>query len=88
MTILIKNGTLITTGETFKADILIEGERIAQIGQDLAHPNADIVDAEGKYILPGGVDAHVHLDLPMFGTVSSDDHYSGGKAAAFGAQPP
>ena len=84
MTILIKNGTLITAGETFKADILIEGEQIARIGQNLAHPNAEIVDAEGKFILPGGVDAHVHLDLPMFGTVSSDDHYTGGKAAAFG----
>ena len=84
MAILIKNGTLITASETFKADILIESEKISLIGQDLNHPNAEIVDAAGKYILPGGVDAHVHLDLPMFDTVSSDDHYTGGKAAAFG----
>jgi dihydropyrimidinase len=84
MSILIKNGTLITASETFKADILIEGEKISQIGQDLTHPNAEVVNAEGKYILPGGVDPHVHLDLPMFNTVSSDDHYTGGKAAAFG----
>ena len=84
MATLIKNGTLITASETFQADILIEGEQISQIGQNLTHPSADVIDAKGKYILPGGVDAHVHLDLPMFGTVSSDDHYTGGKAAAFG----
>ena len=84
MATLIKNGTLITASETFQADILIEGEKISQIGQDLQHPNAEIIDAEDKYVLPGGVDPHVHLDLPMFNTVSSDDHYTGGKAAAFG----
>lgn len=84
MATLIKNGTLITASETFKADILIEGEKITLIGQDLSHPNAEVIDASGKYILPGGVDAHVHLDLPMFNTISSDDHYTGGKAAAFG----
>lgn len=84
MALLIKNGTLITASETFKADILVEGEKISLIGQDLIHPNAEILDVEGKLVLPGGVDAHVHLDLPMFGTVSSDDHYTGGKAAAFG----
>jgi len=84
MATLIKNGTLITASETYKADILIENEKIAQIGENLSHPNADVVDATGHYILPGGVDAHVHLDLPMFDTVSSDDHYTGMKAAAFG----
>jgi len=84
MATLIKNGTLITAGDTFKADILIEDEKISLIGQDLSHPNAEVIDAEGKYILPGGIDAHVHLDLPMFSTISSDDHYTGGKAAAFG----
>ncbi|MEP0806448.1 MAG: dihydropyrimidinase [Chloroflexota bacterium] len=84
MAILIKNGTLITASETFQADLLIEGETIFQIGANLQHPSADIIDATGKLILPGGVDPHVHLDLPMFGTVSSDDHYTGHKAAAFG----
>jgi dihydropyrimidinase len=81
---LIKSGTLVTASETFKADILVEGEKIAALGTDLNIPDADVVDATGKLVLPGGVDAHVHLDLPMFGTVSSDDHYTGGKAAAFG----
>ena len=84
MATLIKNGTLITATETFEADILMEGEKISLIGKDLQHPKADIIDAKGKLIMPGGIDPHVHLDLPMFGTVSSDDHYTGHKAAAFG----
>lgn len=84
MATLIKNGTLVTATETFEADILIDGEKIALIGKDLHHPNADVIDVTGKFIMPGGVDPHVHLDLPMFGTVSSDDHYTGHKAAAFG----
>lgn len=84
MTLLIKSGTLITASETFQADILIDGETIAAIGHDLSIEDAEVVDAAGKLVLPGGVDAHVHLDLPMFGTVSSDDHYTGTKAAAFG----
>ena len=84
MATLIKNGTLITASETFEADILVEGETIAQIGKDLHHPDANLIDATGKLILPGGIDPHVPLDLPMFGTVSSDDHYTGHKAAAFG----
>lgn len=84
MNTLIKNGTLITDTESFEADILIEDEKIALIGKDLQHPSAQVVDATGKLIMPGGIDPHVHLDLPMFGTVSSDDHYTGHKAAAFG----
>jgi dihydropyrimidinase len=84
MATLIKNGTLITASKTIEADILIDGEKIIQIGKNLQHPNANIVNATGKIIMPGGVDPHVHLDLPMFGTVSSDDHYTGHKAAAFG----
>ena len=84
MATLIKNGTLVTASETFKADIFIEDEKILRIGLDLEADSAQIVDAAGKLILPGGIDPHVHLDLPMFDTVSSDDHYTGHKAAAFG----
>lgn len=84
MALIIKNGTLITAGETFKADILVEGEQISMIGQDLSHPNAEVIDATDLFVLPGGIDPHVHLDLPMFNTISSDDHYTGGKAAAVG----
>jgi dihydropyrimidinase len=85
MALLIRSGTLITASETFEADILVEGERIVQIGPDLDVPgNTQIIDASGKLVMPGGVDAHTHFDLPMGATVSSDDHYTGHKAAAFG----
>jgi dihydropyrimidinase len=84
MSLLIHSGTLITAAETLQADILIEGEKITQIGVGLKAPEAETIDATGKLIMPGGVDPHTHFDLPMFGTVSSDDHYTGHKAAAFG----
>jgi dihydropyrimidinase len=87
--LLIKSGTLITASGTFIADILVEGEKIKEIGQNLASEASKtreikVVDATGKLVMPGGVDPHTHFDLPMFGTVSSDDHYTGHKAAAFG----
>jgi dihydropyrimidinase len=81
---ILKSGTLITASETFQADILIEGEKIVSIGDYIDFPGAQVVDATGKLIMPGGIDPHTHLDLPMFETVSSDDHYTGHKAAAFG----
>ncbi len=84
MKTLIKNGTLVTAAETFQADILVDGEKIVEIGQSLHIPDAKVVDASNKLVLPGGVDAHTHFDLEMFETVSSDDHYTGHKAAAFG----
>jgi dihydropyrimidinase len=84
MKTLIKNGTLITASEKYQADILVEDEKISRIGIGLEADSVQVVDASGKLILPGGVDPHVHLDLPMFDTVSSDDHYTGHKAAAFG----
>ena len=84
MSFLIKSGTIITASETFTADILIEGEKITEIGVNLNTQDREVIDAEGKLVMPGGVDPHTHFDLPMFDTVSSDDHYSGHKAAAFG----
>ncbi len=81
---LIKNATLITASETYRADIRVLDEKIIQIGRDLASPDEEVLDATGKLITPGGVDPHTHFDLPMFDTVSSDDHYTGHKAAAFG----
>ena len=81
---IIKSGTLVTASETFKADILIDEEVIVSIAEKIDLPDAEIVDAEGKLIMPGGIDPHTHFDLPMFNTVSSDDHYTGHKAAAFG----
>jgi dihydropyrimidinase len=84
MALIIKSGTLITASETIRADILIEGEKIAALGMNFNIPDAQVINAAGKLVLPGGVDPHTHFDLPMFGTVSSDDHYTGHKAAAFG----
>ena len=90
MTTLIHSGTVITDTQSLKADILIEGEKIVRVEPDLLN-NTDVnrealevIDASGKLIMPGGVDPHTHFDLPMAGTVSSDDHYTGHKAAAFG----
>lgn len=84
MKTLIKNGTLITASDTFTSDLLIEDEKIARLGPSLEVDPDHLVDATGKLVMPGGVDPHIHLDLPMFDTVSSDDHYTGHKAAAFG----
>ncbi|MBN2046901.1 MAG: dihydropyrimidinase [Anaerolineaceae bacterium] len=85
MSLLIKSGTIVTHAESFEADIYVEGEKIKMIGKDLqVPPDTQVIDAEGLLVMPGGVDVHTHLELPMFGTVSSDDHYTGHKAAAFG----
>lgn len=84
MKTLIKNGTVITPESMRRLDILVEGELISRIEESITEPGAEVIDAAGMLIMPGGVDPHVHLELPMFGTTSSDDHYTGGKAAAFG----
>ncbi|MFN2281947.1 MAG: dihydropyrimidinase [Anaerolineales bacterium] len=81
---LLKNGELVTAEKTYKADLLIDEGKISKVGEDLQINGAMEIDVSGKYILPGGIDPHVHLDLAMFDTVSSDDHYTGTKAAAFG----
>ncbi len=84
MTTLIKNGTIVTAGDTFKADVLIDGEQVSLMGQNLPEAGHEVIDAEGLLLLPGGIDVHTHLALPFGGTVSSDDFYTGHKAAAFG----
>ena len=85
MATLIKSGKIITASESFTADILIEGEQIAAIAAHIPETDGmQVIDAAGKLVMPGGVDVHTHFELPMFGTVSSDDHYTGHKAAAFG----
>lgn len=85
MITIIKNGTIITAGDTIDADILIENGVISAVGKDFPEAGADeIIDASGMYIMPGGIDPHTHLDMPFGGTVSSDDFFTGHKAAAFG----
>ncbi|MEW5987189.1 MAG: dihydropyrimidinase [Chloroflexota bacterium] len=84
MRTLIKGGTVVTAADTYPADILVEGEKIALMGVNLPAEGVKVIDATGKLILPGGIDVHTHLELPFFSTVSSDDFYTGHKAAAFG----
>lgn len=81
---LFKNGTVITASDMVKADVLVEGEIITLIGQDLNPTGHEVVDCLGKYLMPGGIDVHTHLDLPFGGTYSNDDFDVGHKAAAFG----
>ncbi len=84
MKTVIKGGTIVTASETYRAEIFIDGETIRKIACEIAEPADHVIDATGKYILPGGIDVHTHFALPMMGTISSDDHYTGHKAAAFG----
>ncbi|MBX7112967.1 MAG: dihydropyrimidinase [Myxococcaceae bacterium] len=87
MRTLIKNGTLATASDLFKADVLIEGEQISVIGIDLAPKVGTVdkvIDATGKYVIPGGIDPHTHMDMPFGGTTSADDFETGTRAAAFG----
>src|SRR6476469_552060 len=88
MRTLISNGTVVTADGSYPADILVDGEKIAGIGAGLAQmANAtadETVDATGKYVIPGGIDVHTHMELPFGGTFASDDFYTGTVAAAFG----
>ena len=85
MDLLIKNGTIVNGSETFKADIAVENGKITQIGADISPTdNAKVVDADGKLVLPGAIDAHTHLAMPFGGTISSDDYFAGTRAAACG----
>ncbi len=81
---LFKNGTVITASEMVPADVLVEGEIVTLIGRDIPTAGHEIVDCTGKYLMPGGVDVHTHLDLSFGGTFSNDDFDVGHKAAAFG----
>jgi dihydropyrimidinase len=84
MSILIKNGLIVTTDGEINADILIENESIKRIEPHLAMKADKIIDAAGKLVIPGGVDVHTHLSLPMGKIITSDDFETGTRAAAFG----
>ncbi|MGC4377532.1 dihydropyrimidinase [Fictibacillus sp. Mic-4] len=81
---IIKNGTIVTATDTFKAEILIENEKIKAVGTDLPSEGAEVIDANGCYVFPGGIDPHTHLEMPFGGTVTKDDFETGTIAAAFG----
>jgi dihydropyrimidinase len=81
---VIKGGTVVTAADTYQAEILIRNGKVAAIGNDLDYHGAEVIDASGCYIFPGGVDPHTHLDMPFGGTTTADDFETGTKAAAFG----
>ena len=87
MRTLITNGTIVTADGSYPADVLIDGETIAQIGLDLAAAGVtadETIDATGRYVIPGGIDVHTHMELPFGGTFAKDTFETGTRAAAFG----
>src|SRR5256714_9249531 len=84
MSVLIKGGRIITAADDYVGDIYVEGERISLIGESLDLQGERVIDAAGKYVLPGCVDPHTHLDMPFGGTTTIDNVESGQTAAAFG----
>ena len=85
---IIANGTVVNADKSVRADVAVKGEKIAQVGKGLAAKargnGTRVIDAKGCYVIPGGIDVHVHLALPFCGTVSSDDYNTGTRAAARG----
>ena len=84
MSLLIKNGRIITAADDYVADIFIEGETIKSIGKNLAVNADETIDASGMLVFPGGIDPHVHLEMPFMGTFSSDTYETGTRAALHG----
>src|SRR5207344_2468486 len=87
MRTLIANGTIVTADGSQAADVLIDGETIVALGRDLAGTGAtadETIDATGKYVIPGAIDVHTHMELPFGGTFAKDTFETGTRAAAFG----
>ncbi|MFD2238924.1 dihydropyrimidinase [Aureimonas populi] len=82
MTLVIKGGTIVTADRTYRGDILIDGETIARIGEDLS--GDETIDASGAYVMPGGIDPHTHMEMPFMGTHSADDFDTGTAAGLAG----
>ncbi len=85
MGILIRNGTVVNADGSLTADVLVEGEKIAAVAAPGVFTEADtVIDAAGKYVIPGGIDAHTHMEMPFGGTFSADTFFTGTRAAAWG----
>src|SRR5205814_5642117 len=85
MRTLIKGGTIVNADATSRADVLVDGERIALIGEDLNVTADRSVDASGKWVIPGAIDVHTHMELLFGGTFAKDTFETGTRAAAFGS---
>ena len=81
---IIRNGKIATDTDVFEADILIDGGKITEVGQNISCEGADIIDASGMYVMPGAVDVHTHMDLDVGFARAIDDFYDGTVAAACG----
>src|SRR4029079_2635511 len=87
MRTLIANATIVSAEGSHDADVLVDGERIVLIGADLAGRGVtadETIDAAGRYVIPGGIDVHTHMELPFGGTFAKDTFETGTRAAAFG----
>ncbi|MDP6831680.1 MAG: dihydropyrimidinase, partial [Alphaproteobacteria bacterium] len=84
MTVLIKNGRIVTAVDDYHADIFIGGDTVSLIGRNLEIDADHVIDAAGKLVIPGGVDPHTHLEMPFGGTTTSDTFETGTRAAAYG----
>ena len=85
MSLLIKNGEIITPNEQYVADIFCDGETITRIEPNIQAPaDAEVIDASGKYVFPGFIDPHVHIYLPFMGTAAKDNHETASRAALVG----
>ena len=83
--LLIRGGTVVNADREFRADVLCEAGKIVAVGASLAAPaGCELLDAGGRYVMPGGIDPHTHMQLPFMGTVTQDDFYSGTAAALAG----
>src|SRR5689334_15233737 len=84
-TLLIRGGTVVNADRAFRADVLCQDGKIAAVGDKLQAPaGAEVVDAGGQYVMPGGIDPHTHMQLPFMGTVTMDDFYTGTAAGLAG----
>jgi dihydropyrimidinase len=85
MTMIIRGGTVVNADRAFRADVLCYGDKVVAVGEGLdAPPNAQVIDASGQYVMPGGIDTHTHMQLPFMGTVTADDFYTGTAAGLAG----
>jgi len=84
MTTLLKGGIVVNADEQFVADVLLKDGKVAQIGENLTCEGAKVIDITGKYLVPGGIDPHTHINMPFCGTVACDNWYTGTRAAAAG----